>query len=171
MELNPDLKGAIHNFIQQNNKFDVLQLHRKIEGLMECTYIDIKVNKIKVGAILDTGAPSNIVSTKLAKTIKLAQDLEFKEEFGTAGPYPIKAKGAYSSLFLRFRKLVITAPAVILENQNYDILIGTEFMNKYGTVTDHHRHTFSILGNTVPIYYSSGTTKESTTKKVYYVNM
>ena len=52
----------------------------------KCTYIHITVNHKKVIAILDTGAPENIVSTKLMNSMKLAPDVDYKKSFGTAGP-------------------------------------------------------------------------------------
>ena len=70
----------------------------------ECTYIHITVNHKKVIAILDTGAPENIVFTKLMKSIRLAPDVDYKKSFGTAGPNVTWAVGAYSALTLKFRK-------------------------------------------------------------------
>ena len=88
------------------------------------------------------------------KKLKIAPDLDYQEVFGTAGPLTTKAMGAYSSLPLRFGKLIVTAPAIVLDNNSYDILVGTGFMTKYGTITNHGDDTFKILGQIVPMYYT-----------------
>ena len=49
------------------------------------------VNHRKVIAILDTGAPDNIVSSKLVKAMKISPDLPFNKVFGTAGPNTTQA--------------------------------------------------------------------------------
>ena len=64
----------------------------------DCTHIELLVHKLRVSTILDSGAPGNIVSTRLFKKLKLAPDLDYNEEFSTAGPDRTKAMGAYSSL-------------------------------------------------------------------------
>ena len=39
------------------------------------TKIDVFINKVKVAATVDSGAPFNVISTKLAKQIKMAPEL------------------------------------------------------------------------------------------------
>lgn len=127
-QLSPPLQEALEKFFAQFSSASVLRaslLDPASSSGIDCTYVNITVNKVKVRAILDTGAPGNIISTRLAKKLKLAPDINCKLEFGTAGPWTTVAKGAYSSLLLRFGKLCVTAPAIVLENANYDILIGT----------------------------------------------
>ncbi|KAJ9072523.1 hypothetical protein DSO57_1026643 [Entomophthora muscae] len=46
------------------------------------TYIDMVVHKVKIRAIIDSGAPGNIVSSRLVKKQKLATDLDYQEVFG-----------------------------------------------------------------------------------------
>ncbi|KAJ9081743.1 hypothetical protein DSO57_1011337 [Entomophthora muscae] len=88
----------------------------------------IAVFMTHVQVILNTGAPGNIISLWLVKKLKLAPDLAYNEKFGTERPQTTRAKGAYSSLTLCFKKLMVNAPAIVLENNSYDILIRTVFM-------------------------------------------
>ena len=97
----------------------------------KCTYIHITVKYKKVIAILDTGASENIVSTKLMNSIKLAPDVDYKKSLGTAGPNVTRAVGAYSALTLRFGKTILQSPAIVLNNNNYYILIGTSLMRQW----------------------------------------
>ena len=112
----------------------------------KCTYIHITVNHKKVIAILDTGAPENIVSTKSMLPIKLAPDVDYKKSFGTAGSNVTWADGAYSALTLRFGKTILQSPAIVLNNNNYDILIGTSFMGQWNCKIDLGKIFFLLMG-------------------------
>ena len=98
------------------------------------TTIEVFVNKVKVLAVIDTGAPVNVISTNLVKKIKLAPDLPYTEKYGTAGPISTNAVGAYSLLPMRFGKFVVSAPAIVLPNKSYNILSHTHFLMVYSTV-------------------------------------
>ena len=136
----------------------------------ECTYIHITVNHKKVIAILDTGAPENIVSTKLMNSIKLAPDVDYKKSFGTAGPNVTWAVGAYSALTLRFGKTILQSPAIVLNNNNYDILIGTSFMRRWNCKIILGKNLFFINGEEIPIFYSRKVPIVSP-KNVHWINV
>ena len=64
------------NFISKSYPLLFNELHTSFSKLssftksvhvvsLDCTYIDIRVNKLPVRAVLDTGAPGNILSSKL----------------------------------------------------------------------------------------------------------
>ena len=89
-----------------------------MDAKLDCTYVDMWVNKIKIRAIVDTGAPINVVSTKFAKQLGIAPDIAYQKEFGTAGLQPTTSQGAYSALPLRFGSLLVLAPAIVLPNQH-----------------------------------------------------
>ena len=78
------------------------------------TRVKVFVHKVKVIAILDTGSPVNVISSKLARCIKLAPDLDHCLIYGTASMASTKSLGAYLALPLRFGKLVLTAHAIVL---------------------------------------------------------
>ena len=61
----------------------------KLNNKIECTYVDILVNNYPVCAIVDFGAPINIISTKLASKIGLKPDLEYTCEYRTAGTHSL----------------------------------------------------------------------------------
>ena len=107
--------------------------------------------------MVDLGAPMNIISTKLVKRLGVPPDIKHKKEYGTAGPHNTTSQGAYSALPLRFGSIAVTAPAVVLPNQNYDFLIGTSFLKTYGVQTCHANNTLSILGQQLPLSYSCST--------------
>ncbi|KAJ9069173.1 hypothetical protein DSO57_1021316 [Entomophthora muscae] len=124
------------------------------------------IHKVKVRVIIDSGPPGKIISSRL-----LALELDYQEVFGTAGPLTTKAVGSYSSLPLQFGKLIVITPAIVLKNGSYDILIGTRFMTKYRTITNHGNDTFNILGPTIPMYYTGNKVIDLPKKKLHFINM
>ena len=93
------------------------------------------VQKVKIKAILDTGSPVNVVSSKRMKKLKLAPDLAYTQSYGTAELSTTRAIGAYSALPLRFGNLLLAAPAVVLKNETYNLLVGTQFLQEYSVAT------------------------------------
>ena len=88
--LKPDLTLALWKFLSQFKGLDIHQVSKLVSlsygERHDCTYIELVVHKLQVRAILDLGAPGNIVSTRLVKKLNLAPDLDYEEEFGTTGP-------------------------------------------------------------------------------------
>ncbi|KAJ9081607.1 hypothetical protein DSO57_1012934 [Entomophthora muscae] len=128
-----------------------MELHNPISRL--CTWIEVTVFDTPIRAVLDTGAPTNIISSRLVKRLGFLPDISYAESFFTAGVESIKSNGAYSSVPLRFGELVETYPAVVLESESYDMLIGTDFLRTYQTEISHLYGHFSILGYTVPLLF------------------
>lgn len=86
------------------------------EHYSNCTYTNIFVNNIRVQAIIYSGAPVNIISSKFVKTMGLAPNIDHQQVYGMAGLNPCISIGAYSSLPMRFGSLVLSALAVVLPN-------------------------------------------------------
>ncbi|KAJ9057924.1 DNA damage-inducible protein 1 [Entomophthora muscae] len=149
----PKLCGSILEFLSMADDLDIHLVNKISFYYSECTYANIFVNKIKVQAIIDMGTPINIVSPRLVKRLGLAPDIDCRKQYGTVGLTVTTAQGAYSALTLHFGSLVVLAPAIVLPNDNYDILIGTLFMRQYGVRTDLAADTFEISGQTIPLYY------------------
>ena len=162
------LYTAINGFLNKNNT-NGLVLHavnsKLIESDYECIYINIFVNHRKVIAILDTGAPDNIVSSKLVKAMKISPDLPFNKVFGIAGPNTTQAQGAYSGLTLKIGRLMIQTPAIVFKNKSYDILLGSSFLKKSKCKIDLETDTFYFLGEQIPMFYKKGLPNEFERKK------
>ena len=126
-----------------------------MDAKLDCTYVDMWVNKIKIRAIVDTGAPINVVSTKFAKRLGMAPDIAYQKEFGTAGLQPTTSQGVYSALPLRFGSLSVLAPAIVLPNQHYNFLIGTAFIKQSNITICHKESSFTILNQHIPLIYLS----------------
>ncbi|KAJ9067212.1 hypothetical protein DSO57_1001849 [Entomophthora muscae] len=157
----PTLFTALEELLSKYKDIDIYQ--------NELYLIDMMVRKVKVQAIIDSGAPGNIISLKLFKKIKLAPDLDYQEIIRTESPLTTKAMGTYLSLLLLYGKLIVTAPAIVLDNNSYDIIIGTGFMTRYRTITNHGDDTFKILGRTIPMYYN-GAKVVDLLKKLHFIN-
>ncbi|KAJ9049535.1 DNA damage-inducible protein 1 [Entomophthora muscae] len=141
-----ELCDSIVKFLSTASNLDIHLVNNIGSSYSVCAYADIFVNKLKVQAIIDTRAPINIVSSKLVHQMGLAPDINHKKQYITAGLDCTTAQGVYSALSLRFGPLVVSAPAIVLPNENYNILIGTLFMRQYGVKTDLENDVLKILG-------------------------
>ncbi|KAJ9065520.1 DNA damage-inducible protein 1 [Entomophthora muscae] len=118
-----------------------------------CTWIEVTVFDKSIRAVLDTGTPTNIISSCLARRLGFLPDISYTESFFTAGIESIKSNGAYSSVPLRSGELVMTYPSVVLESESYVMLICTDLLRTYQTKISHLHGHFSILGYTVPLFF------------------
>lgn len=58
----------------------------------------------------------------------MVPNLDHYVVYSTSGLASAKSIGDYCALPLWFGNLVMTAPAVVLENEDYDLLIKTQFL-------------------------------------------
>ncbi|KAJ9089243.1 hypothetical protein DSO57_1014994 [Entomophthora muscae] len=72
----PELCGSILKFLSMVDDLDIHLVNKISSSYSECTYAYIFVNKIKVQAIIDTGAPINIVSMCLVNRLGLSPDID-----------------------------------------------------------------------------------------------
>lgn len=84
----------------------------------------VTVHKAKVIAILNTGSPVNVISSCISHKIKMTPNLNHSVVQGTTGLSIANSIGAHLGLPLCFGNLVLKTPAVALENEDYDLLIG-----------------------------------------------
>ena len=87
--ITPHIFNSIHNYLQKiETQADIFvaTTEKLLNNKIECVYIHVKVNNRPVTAIVDTGAPDVIMSTKLACAMKIAPDIKNNQTFGTAGP-------------------------------------------------------------------------------------
>ena len=88
----------------------------------------VTINHTHIATILDTGALKNIISSKLIKAIKLCPNVNYNKCFGISRPNATIALGAYIAFSLRFGRLIVQSPKIVLKNDNYDIFIGNSFL-------------------------------------------
>ena len=74
-------------------------------------------------AIVNNRASLNFISSNLAKCIKMAPNLPFNKTYSTDELNYIITVRAYLSLPIRFRNFVALAPAIVLPNKSFNILI------------------------------------------------
>ncbi|KAJ9090606.1 hypothetical protein DSO57_1000458 [Entomophthora muscae] len=76
----------------------------------------------------------------------------------------------YSVLPLQFGSLEVSSPAIVFPHKDFDILIGTQFMQNFGAKIDFQENVLEILGQKLPIYYTlDGIIPE--TKRCNYINI
>lgn len=62
------------------------------------TKVIVNIQKSRIKAVLDFGAPDTVVSSKLMQRLKLAPDVGYCKIYGTAGSHTTKAIGGYMAL-------------------------------------------------------------------------
>lgn len=70
----------------------------------------------------------NVVLSKLIRRLKLSPDLNINQVYSTAEMKSTLGLGACSAFPMRFEKSLLTAPAVVLENESYYMLVRTRFL-------------------------------------------
>ncbi|KAJ9061031.1 hypothetical protein DSO57_1024696 [Entomophthora muscae] len=132
----PEIGQSLKKYFVTPVSLGIHLLNLDSETYSECTYAEISVNKVKVRAIIDSRAPISIVSTCLVQKIGLAPYIVHSRVYGTVGLHTTTSEGAYSAIQMQFGSIAVSLPAVILPSQNYNVLIGTAFMHKYGVNID-----------------------------------
>ena len=77
------------------------------------TYLQVEILGTPTMAVIDTGAPLVILSSRFASKLRLQPDLEYSKFFGTAGQSKVQALGAYLSLPISIGNIHTTSPAII----------------------------------------------------------
>ncbi|KAJ9072377.1 hypothetical protein DSO57_1028236 [Entomophthora muscae] len=91
---------------------------------LECLWDPDKLSEIIYDAV-QAFDPNKIVDSNAKVNHKeKSKDLDYQEVFGIAGPLTAKAMGTYLPLPLQFGKLIVTAPAIVLDNHSYDNLLA-----------------------------------------------
>ncbi|KAJ9079202.1 hypothetical protein DSO57_1037790 [Entomophthora muscae] len=166
----PEIGQSLKQYFDTLAPLGIHLLNLHSETYSKCTYANISVNKMKVRAIIDSRAKINIVFTCLVQKLGLAPDIAHSRVYGTAGLHTTTSKGAYSAIPMQFGSIAVSSPAVVLPSQNYNVLIGTTFMQKYDVKIDMENVTFTILKQTIPLYYTkdAASVKEKLTINLAY---
>ncbi|KAJ9080682.1 hypothetical protein DSO57_1022347 [Entomophthora muscae] len=98
-----------------NTQLSLFHQHPEVQHLMTifCSYLATDEGNLKRFPTLNNEACSRYC---------------YKKQYGTSGIDCTTAQGAYSALPLHFGSLAVSAPAIVLSNENYNILIGNLFM-------------------------------------------
>ena len=56
---------------------------------------------------------------------------------------------------MRFGKLLVAAPAVVLNNESYNFLIGTQFLREYNGIVNLKEGFLSLLGYDIPLVFEN----------------
>lgn len=115
------------------------------------TWVGVTVHKVEFLAIPDTRSPVNIISSHLVMKINMTPNFNHAVVYSMAGLTRTKSIGAYLALPLCFGKIVLTAPAVVLNNEGYDLIIGTQFLMDFDWIVNHQEVFMSLLKYCVPL--------------------
>lgn len=97
----------------------------------------------------------------------MAPNMEHYVVYRSAGLVSTQSAGAYYLLPLCFGKLVLTSPAVVLENKSFEILIVTQLFVEFDGIVNHHKVFLSLLGYFTPLATNGLPTKWSKKRQSY----
>ena len=115
---------------------------------------------------MDTGAPDVIISTKLARAIKIAPDINYNQTFGTTRPSLTQAVGAYSAITIKLGQVVVQTPAICLDNKSCDILNGASYLKRWNFSLDLRSERFFVNKNPLQIFWNKGCSFPSSKERV-----
>lgn len=116
-------------------------------------YVDFECKGKRIKCLFDTGAQSNIMSTKLVSELNIEDhvDTTTKTEFRGVGGNPETTNGFIPYLQLEFGNYTFpTCFEVIKANMPYDCIIGILFMRTYGVCIDFDKNCMRIGNNNIP---------------------
>lgn len=75
---------------------------------------------MNIKAALYLGPSFNVASSKIVHKLKVDTCLKYHQTYRTVNLSMTRAIGAYFALFMRFGKLLLAVPMVVLENNSYE---------------------------------------------------
>lgn len=108
------------------------------------TRVQVTIHKVKAVAILKTGSIVNVIVSRFACKIKMVPYLNHVVVYGTVCTASTELITAYSAP-PTFQQACATAPAVVLENEQYNLLIIILFMKEFEAIVNYQDGFFYLL--------------------------
>jgi hypothetical protein len=103
--------------------FDVLTSKAKIKGK-------------NITCVIDTGASTSVISKELTRNLNLCVDTSQKVELTMAGNQIVNTLGNCSNVPILFGNKECNISACVIANPAHELLLGTNFLSKYGIILD-----------------------------------
>ncbi|CAF1071831.1 unnamed protein product [Brachionus calyciflorus] len=115
------------------------------------TYIQVKINGIKVTAILDSGAAKTLISEKFAKMAKLNPVKKSNgSKWISANKQELMSHGE-CNIDIAFGNYCTSQECEVIQDLSADALLSTDLLMSQGAVINYSKKTLSIGSTVVPL--------------------
>ena len=101
------------------------------------TYIKLKINKHEIKTIVDSGAEVTLISKALAKKLKLRFTKMNDNVQYIAANNEVLLHSCFTILEILIGQWRTMQKAIVVDNLNADILLGTDWLTQYGVVINY----------------------------------